>query len=621
VNPTSPQAPQDPADPQDPQDANDPKEESMSRPTLSSEALLPTAAAQALANDPEFGAGNLLSSAIAVNPRPDAAFVHSVRPLLNAAGEPQHDFSLLQLDALAQSWSAWYWEQGVRPRDRVAVQLDDSFAYSLHFFALSQLGAIPVLVNSNMPGPTALRLMARTAPVGLFTDRTHLERLGPEASALPGLRWTQLAEDMPVLGAQRLPDHARFRHAAEDPVSILHSSGTTGDPKPIIQTHLQSVAGPRWRLLNFVEEPDSLMLAAQPQSHVGAISYTMYALAAGSPLVALYDPSGADMLSALRTYRPTAVLAFAHAYGELAALELAPEAIGSVLRWITMGDAIHEAHIQDILKAVEAGRAEGSPSAGFYDRFGSTELGWGLFHRHKTASAQRIGRSIGTPDSLATAAVLRENGTHADVGEIGWLGVRSPTVTKGYWNDSDTTYRSELAGYWLPGDLAYQDSEGAFFQVDRAVDVIRTASGPGYSVLMEELLLMEVPEIQDVTVVAGRYTESDETSVPVVVAVPEGQAGEPAKLLTRINEVLAEAGHPEAALVEVALEEGDFPLGATGKVLKRQLREKYADLTGYLRLADGSGKALAATRSASTHSGSTHGGSTHGGGGGHDEQR
>ena len=57
------------------------------------------------------------------------------------------------------------------------------------------------------------------------------------------------------------------------------------------------------------------------------------------------------------------------------------------------------------------------------------------------------------------------------------------------------------------------------------------------------------------------------------------------------NEALRATGKPELAMVEVAGAEGDFPLGVTGKSLKRYLREKYHDLVGYL--ADGRSKNLA----------------------------
>jgi acyl-coenzyme A synthetase/AMP-(fatty) acid ligase len=544
--------------------------------SLSRQPLLPAELRPKLAADENLGGGNLLSTALAVHPQPDVPFIRSGRPLTNTSGQPQTEFSLRQLDELAQSWSVWYYKQGVRPRDRVTIYLADSFAYSVHFYALAQLGAIPVLVNSKAPRRISLGLCERTSPVGIYTDREHLETLGPEVNALPGLRWIQLAEELPAPPAATLADSRRFRHAGEDPVSIMHSSGTTGRPKAVTQTHASSVAGPKYRLVNFTEPESPLMMTAQPQSHLGCVVYTSYAILAGTPLVGLYDPTGEQLAAAVREHQPKTVMAFAHAYGELAALDLPAGAIDSVQRWINMGDAIHEAQVRTVLGM----RSDNLPPATFYDRFGTTELGWGLVVQPRTLSSKRSDRRVGRPDSIAQVAVLRKDGSEAADGEVGFFGAKGPTITAGYWNDSDTTYRSKLGGYWLTGDLVYRDADGDFFHVDRAVDAIETDAGTGYSVLMEEVLLSDVPEIQDCSVVAGRHGDRT-VAVGVVTTGDSVVAAE--KLLQAANEALRIGGHPELALLELARTEADFPVGVTGKALKRQLRDKYQDLASYLR--------------------------------------
>jgi acyl-coenzyme A synthetase/AMP-(fatty) acid ligase len=318
------------------------------------------------------------------------------------------------------------------------------------------------------------------------------------------------------------------------------------------------------------------MMAAQPQSHVGFIGYSAYAILAGIPLIALYDANGAELAAAVSRYRPTMVMAFAHSYGELAALELPAGTLDSTVGWVTMGDAVHEAHMRQILGA----RSKELPSpAAFYDRFGSTELGWGLMVRQRTLSSPRQDRCIGQPDPVAQAAVLKPDGSVAGVQEIGLLGVRSPTLTAGYWSDSDTSYRSRLAGYWLTGDVVFQDSDGLFYHVDRLVDVIETDAGPGYSVQMEELLLNDLPEIQDCAVVAGRF---EDRTVAVAVVKPRSADAAPDTLLTAVNRVLRKAGHPEVFLLDRVMSADDLPMGVTGKVLKRQLRDRYARLAAYL---------------------------------------
>lgn len=532
-----------------------------------------------LAADSTVGGGNLLRSAMASNPRPEVPFLHASRPIATPSGELKHDFSLTEFDALAQSWSAWYLEQGVRTRDRVAVWFEDSLSYSLHFYALAQIGAVALLINSNASQAIATSLIEQTTPVGLYADRDRLDLLG-STEHLTSLQWTQCAEELPAPPAARLPESAYWNHHDDDPVTILHSSGTTGRPKPTIHTHKSIVAGPKFRLVDHTEQPGALMMTALPQSHLGCIAYTVYAVLGGTPIVALSDGSGAELAAAVRRYQPTSVMSFAHGYAELASLDLEPGALDSVKVWISIGDAVHQAHITKVLSV----RSEHLKPAAFYDRLGTTELGWGVLLKIRTLDTERNDRCAGKPVGVADVAILRKDGSHADDNEVGFLAARGPAITPGYWGDSDTTYRYKLSGYWLPGDMAYRDSDGDYFLVDRAADAIETEQGTGYSVFMEEVILNDVPDTGDVAVVAGRRNGK---AVPVAVVTVGHADPDPEKLLLRANEALKAAGHPLLGLLEIVSDEADFPVGVTGKVLKRQLRETYADLAAYVRQAEG----------------------------------
>ena len=540
--------------------------------TITTHALLTPAQRSHLASLPELGGGNLLQTAMAVHPDPHIPFIRTGRPVINTAGEAQTEFTLAQIDALAQSWSVWYHHKGVGPRDRVALYMEDTFAYTIHLNALAQLGAIGVLINSKASPALALGLCERTTPVGIYTTQSRLAAIDYGLSALDGLQWVQLSEDLPAPPPAVLPDEWRFKHAGEDPVSIMHSSGTTGIPKAVTQTHASSVAGPRFRLENYIEPAQERMMTAQPQSHLGCIVYTAYSILAGTPLVALYDPTGEELAAAVHQHQPKGVMAFAHAYSELAALETASGVVDSVNYWVNMGDAIHEAHIGAIL----AKRSPDQEPPTFYDRFGTTELGWGLVVQPRTLASERSDRRVGKPDPVAEVAALRPDGSKAPVGEVGFFGAKGPSITAGYWNDSDTTYRSKLGGYWLTGDLVYQDEDGNFFVVDRTKDAIETAEGTGYSVLMEEVLLSEISTISDCAVVAGRVGDQ---IVPVAVVISRDPSADVEGLLVMANSVLEKAGgHPRIAVLDVALTPEDFPVGVTGKVLKRELRERYSDL-------------------------------------------
>ncbi|MFJ6748332.1 MULTISPECIES: AMP-binding protein [unclassified Streptomyces] len=538
-----------------------------------------------VAADASIGGGNLLRSAIRVNSQPGERFIYSSVPIGTLGGGSQQEFSLLEFDELAQAWSAWYLEQGVTTRDRVAVWFEDSIAYSLHFYALAQIGAVALLINSNAPREIAASLIEQTTPVGLYADQERLDRLGDTAGAL-GLKWTQALEELPAPPTATLPESAYWNHHDDDPVVILHSSGTTGQPKPTLHTHRTIAAGPMFRLVDHTEQPGALMMTALPQSHLGCVAYTVYAMLGGTPIVALSDSSGAGLATAVEKYRPTSVMSFAHGYAELAVLDPAPGSLDSVEAWVSIGDAVHQAHITKVLSQ----RSAGLPQAAFLDRLGTTELGWGVLLKARTLGSERNDRCAGKPVGVADVTILRKDGSHADDNEVGFLAAKGPAITPGYWADSDTTYRFKLAGYWLPGDMAYRDAEGDFFLVDRAADAIETEQGTGYSVFMEEVILSDVPSTGDVAVVAGRRGGR---TVPVAVVTVEEGAAAADKLLRQANDALAAAGHPPLGMLEIARSDADFPVGVTGKVLKRQLREKYADLDNYTTQTGGTSFAVA----------------------------
>jgi len=534
-----------------------------------------------VAADTGIGGGNLLPAMLAINPFPDEPFIRSLTPVPYTDGATRTEFSLRDLDHLIQSWSVWYLEQGVRPRDRVAIFPPDSIQYFVHLSALAQIGAISMLVNSKASREIAVALCERSGAIGLYTDQERLDRIAPDLDRL-ALRWAVTAEEMPSPASATLPDAARFRHHPDDPVGLMHSSGTTGLPKPVIHTHKTILEGPKFRAIGYEEEPEAVILNALPQSHQGCISFNAYAVLCGQPLLVWRDVTGAELVSAVREHNPTMVMAFGHAYPELAAIETPAGVLDSVNIWVSMADAVHDRHIRNVLARRSGDR---SPAA-FLDRLGTTELGWGVLMQPRTLDTERNDRCVGKSVGFADVAVIRENGTIAEPFEYGLLGAKPSSMTVGYWGNQDTYYRSKLAGYWLTGDIAYRDEEGNFYQVDRVVDVVHTAGGPGYSVQMEEVILNEVPGIDDCTVVAGRYGDEE-----VAVAVVTGTDVAPEKVLFAANEVLRAAGKPELAVVEVSSGDDDYPVGVTGKSLKRFLRDKYKDLTAYVR--DRRGKSLA----------------------------
>ncbi|WP_128376438.1 class I adenylate-forming enzyme family protein [Streptomyces cavernae] len=545
-----------------------------------------------ICSDPALGAGNVLAR-LAAYDRPRDEVVLRVDGNWQAPdGSCPAQLTLGELGEVVETYAGWYTAQGVRPRDPVALHSYSSAEFAVNFLALTSLGAIPSFVNGNLPPDIAREYVRRQGAVGAFTDRAHHDVLAGPGSALS---FCATAADIRPEHRASLPASYPYRHDPTDPVLISHSSGTTGMPKGVPHTHQTLMYAQLHRLRYSTGTDMERTLVGLPGAHNAMVATLLYCLLLRTDIKLLSSQRGTDVLDAIEEFRPTTVLAFAGTFGEMAAEDLTTRDLSSVQVWFNTGDAAHEAHIralvrhgshQTIGKDLRRTRVEGSV---FVDGLGSSEAGYSVFHNRHTKDTSAYSRCVGRPISFAEAAVLAEDGTPLPPGEIGRLGLKSPTLTPGYWNDSVTWNRMRLGGYWLTGDLAHQDEDGNFYHLDRAPDAIRTSSGVVFSTRTEELLLRELPELADCTVVGvaddGVRADWDGDGVAEAYALlqladEEGaeavaeQGFIDAELTDRVNTALRAAGFPPVTRA-LRMRPDDVAKGATGKVLKRVMRDRF----------------------------------------------
>ncbi|RLK55600.1 class I adenylate-forming enzyme family protein [Actinokineospora cianjurensis] len=526
-----------------------------------------------LAADPDLGIGNVLSTLVRSGyglDEPTLSFDTDVD------GHPAWEaLSLRQLEFAVAGRASVFHTKGIRPRDPVAVYVTDSADLVLNYLALSRIGAIPALVNKNLPGATAAVYITRVRPVAVLTDAPHRAALGD------GVEGVELFIDVTELGnGDPAAAPPQFRHHADDPVVITHSSGTTGMPKAVVASHSSLFASVRHRLRLPRAQGVDRMLSALPANHAAIVIATSLALSNRSQLLCLSEQSGAKVLAAVDRWKPTCVLGFAATWPELVSQDLTAYDVASVQFWWNTGDCAHEAHIRRLISVgtrtvVTAQGVSQVTGSAFIDGLGSTEMGHSQFFITHTPDTDRYGRCIGKPHAFSDIAVLDDNGDKLPVGEVGQLGVRSPTLAPGYWNDSVTTYRSRLAGYFLTGDLAYRDAEGFYYHVDRAVDAIDLGEGKRlYTAQSEERVLATNPDVLDCTVVAVK-DDSGQVVSAVLLTLNSGADTS----IDRTEAVKAALPEYVAATIRevVVVNEDDIPRGATGKVRKVVLRQQHVD--------------------------------------------
>lgn len=556
--------------------------------------IAPLDVRQRFMTEPDLGAGNFLQYALEGNPNRDVPFLYS--HLTNHRGEVVlTGHSLVDLAALRDRYAKWYWSNGVRPGEPVGVVVAEGLAPLVHFLALSALGAIPALINDAMRPDVMIRYLNHVGVVGIVADDTtrlaSAYRSDPERRP----RFITLAAEIDAFDAAAvdLPTPYPYRHAHDDVVALIHSSGTTGTPKSTMLAHRQFWDGKQPRMVRFPAEPYDRLLCLMPHTHAGGLSYFLTATLLGLPMVAGGDWRRAAVEPVMEAFQPTMVASFPRSFVELATGDLPKRGAARIHSWFNTGDSAHYGHIRRLvtlgerpaglikpwLLPSEAANEAALPGSQFVDGLGSSEMGMALFGGITTPETERNDRCVGKPLEVVTeAAVLDEDGGRVPDGGVGLLAVKTPSRTPGYWNNPRLTSSFELDGFWLTGDVARKDADGNFYHLDRTVDVVDTATGPVYSLPIEEVLLADCAEVVQDCSVVGVPGPAGEAQVPIAVvrlqADADGWTEE--AILDKANKELARAGLVPLAAVHIVRTPRDFPLGPTGKVLKRELRTRYA---------------------------------------------
>ena len=530
-----------------------------------------------LAADAELGAGNALLRLAehgADMDMPRVTFDTEVDAI--PAWTP---LSLRTLTERAAARAEWFARHGIGRRDPVAVYVTAAADVVLNFLALAWLGAIPALMNGSMPMEIAVEYIKRLRAVAVVIDADHAEMAGRDLGAPIIGDATQTGTGDPS-GAP-----AHYRHHPDDPVAITHSSGTTRMPAAVVHSHHSLFAAVRAvRLTEPRQHGPVRELSVFPQAHTAGLIILNEALCNGYELLCLskqggaFARSGEAIIDAIERWRPTAVYGFAVTWSELARYDLTTRDVSSVRFWSNSGDCAHEAHIRRLV-AVGSHQAFGKdgvvslPGSRFNDTLGSTEMGYGGFMITHRYDSDHYDRCVGKPVPFAEIILVDpQTGREVPTGQVGMAAMKSPTLALGYWNDSVSTFRTRLSGYYLTGDLMYRDDDGYFYHLDRVSDAVDLGDGNWlYTALSEERILKRCPDVRDCTVVAARAEDGGLVFDVFLMLRADADAA-----LDRDSEVRAALGEVAQAVPRriVAICDDDLVVGPTGKVRKFLMRQQ-----------------------------------------------
>ncbi|SDQ32205.1 AMP-binding protein [Pseudovibrio sp. Tun.PSC04-5.I4] len=508
-----------------------------------------------IASDPTIGAGNFLFRVHELAANNERTAVTHVDFDGQAWG-----FSLNDLVAKANHISSCYWHLGIRAKSIVALYLEDGISYYLHYLALTKIGAIPAFLNGGVTPEIASKYLSKIKPELLVSEGERLDEILTYSGNFkcPTTDIVEV-EKQPF----SLPCEA-YEHSDDDTVLISHTSGTTGLPKAVSFSQKSIIYGVKKQL---GKKLGNAMLSAAPVSHAAAVTMLMSNIMRMNHLIIVSDKSPEGIAAAIETFEPSIMFAFPSVYVDLCRIDIDPKRLASINIWMSTADACHEPHVRKMLqyghRYEDGKRVDG---ALFIDNLGSSEFAFGIFRNIHTLKTNNYNRCVGKPFSWIEVALFDEQDKKiTDYGVVGRLGVKSPSVTSGYWDNQEATADAILDGYWLTGDLIYKGENGLYYHVDRTSDSMQLDGKTYYSCQLEESFLKNIPAIFDCTVVQGE----PKGTLKVEVEVKEGLSF--ADIEQRISEFSKENNLPEIS--EIKLVSPGSNEGVTGKKLKRVIRE------------------------------------------------
>ncbi len=478
-------------------------------------------------------------------------------------------FTYAELDERVDAMAAYFGSIGVGRGDRVGVLAQNGVEYFDVQFACARTGAICVLLNWRLTVTELEYIINDSSPMLLVHDASFAE------SATELQKRCSIDALLAIDGGT--PDSAyeqvidRFRGEAvervllthADVITIMYTSGTTGLPKGAMITHGMNF----WNAVNLGFPVgvglDVVHLNILPLFHTGGLNcYSNPVLHAGGTVVIMkaFDPG--ETLKAIGD----PAQGITHFFGVPAPYQFMMQ---------------HPDFDDTDLSRLRVAGVGGAPCAlAILERWSERGVdltqGFGMTETSPASIALDPGdaiRKLGSTGKVllhTEARIVNEEGGDCEPDEIGELWVAGPNITPGYWNRPDAT-ADAFDGRWLKtGDAARMDDEGFIYIVDRWKDMYISGGENVYPAEIENVLY-QLPQVAEAAIIGVPNDKWGEVGLAVLV-LKEGESLDRAAVVEHCVERLAKFKVPnDIAIIE------ELPRNATGKVLKRDLREQFVD--------------------------------------------
>jgi acyl-CoA synthetase (AMP-forming)/AMP-acid ligase II len=493
-------------------------------------------------------------------------------PDVEAIFEPSSDrrFSFRELNSRSNQVANALTGSGVSLGDRVGLLLMNGVEFVESFFAAGKIGAVNVPLNWRLvadelefilhdAGATVLIYGSDFAEIAAELrsrgDKTAIStwiQVGGEAT-------DGVADYDEWIGAASAAEPAPVG-AGDDLVFIMYTSGTTGLPKGVMHSHDTVL----WSILTAVATADfqsgDKYLISLPMFHVGALNPVLCCIYGGCSVTILKSFDPLQSWELIRDEKITITLMVPVMLQYMLAVRNPDEHDASTLRWVMSGAA---PVAKTLIEQYDALGIE------IHQVYGLTETGGPACLISSADAIARAG-STGKAFYFTEVKVVNEHGADCGPDESGEVLVKGPNVMVGYWNRPEATAEAVIDGWLYTGDVATIDEDGFVTIVDRVKDMLISGGENVYPAEIESVLLAH-EKIADVGVIGIPSAKWGESPLAAIV---------PADDSLTIEEVIEFCKGKLAPFKSVKAVEfvTELPRNPSGKILKRELREQFADL-------------------------------------------
>ena len=496
----------------------------------------------------------------------------------------EHLISYSELEERVNKLANAMAEAGVKKGDRVALmQVNTNQAIEI-YFATAQLDAIYVPINFRAKVDELDQMLTISEPSLIFIGRRYIPLVDQlieqklismdQAIVLDSTDANHLRPYETFLSSGSTEQNHFPENDELDTTVIMFTAGTTGIPKGVMLSHNSFAT----YLLSTVSpaDPDieETNLITVPFYHIAGLQ---------AALAAIY---GGRTMAIMRQFDPLEWLQSAQSHSANRAM-LVP----TMLKRIIEHPQFHDYDLSS-MNVITYGAAPmpipvirqaiiDFPGTMFINAFGQTETASTITmlppedhilegtDTEIDIKLRRLG-SIGKPLDDIEVLIVSEDGLPVEQGTIGEIVARGPRLMSGYWHQEQATADTIKSGWLYTGDLAFQDKDGYIFLSGRAKDFIKRG-GEMISPEEVEQVLMSHPKVSDAAIIGTPDDEWGEEILAIVVPIdPEPTTEE---LITYCGSKLASFKRPKTVIF---IEE--LPRNTMGKVLKRDLRERYNSL-------------------------------------------